>query len=86
MDQKYLTLELIFVKRYNYWFSATKYTQVYIMESLPDIDVANSSPSELLAFPLNITIQQNVNEDNNSSSNSQDNMEVIPVDQIETES
>ena len=83
MDQKYLTLELIFVKRYNYWFSATKYTQVYIMESLPDIDVANSSPSELLAFPLNITIQQNVNEDNNSSSNSQDNMEVIPVDQID---
>ena len=53
------------------------------MESLPDIDVVNSSPSELLASPLKITIQQNVNEDNNSSSNSQDNMEVIPVDQID---
>ena len=53
------------------------------MESLPDIDVVNSSPSELLASPLNITIQQNVNEDNNSSSNSQDNMEVIPVDQMD---
>ena len=52
------------------------------MESLPDIDVVNSSPSELLASPLNITIQQNVNEDNNSSSNSQDNMEVIPVDKL----
>ena len=53
------------------------------MESLPDIDVVNSSPSELLASPLNITIQQNVNEDNNSSSNSHDKMEVIPVDQID---
>ena len=51
------------------------------MESLPDFDVVYSSPSELLASPLNITIQQNVNKDNNSSSNSQDNMEVIPVDQ-----
>ena len=37
------------------------------MESLPEIDVVNSNPSELLATPLNITIQQNVNEDNNSS-------------------
>ena len=53
------------------------------MESLPDIDVVNSSPSELLASPLNITFQQNVNEDKNSSSNSHDNMEVIPVDQID---
>ena len=53
------------------------------MESLPDVDVVNSSSSELLASPLNITIQQNVNEDKNSSSNSQDNMEVIPVDQMD---
>ena len=53
------------------------------MESLPDIDVVNSSPSELLASPLNITSQQNVNEDNNSSSNSQDNMEVISVEQMD---
>ena len=53
------------------------------MESLPDIDVVNSSPSEMLASPLNITIQQNVNEANNSSSNSQNNMEVIPVDQMD---
>ena len=53
------------------------------MESLPDIDVVNSSPSELLESPLNITIQQNVNEDNNSSSNSQDNMKVISVDQMD---
>ena len=52
------------------------------MESLPDFDVVNSSPSELLASPLNIKIQQNVNEDKNSSSNSHDNMEVISVDQI----
>ena len=37
------------------------------MESLPEIDVVNPSPSDLLASPLNITIQQNVNEDNNSS-------------------
>ena len=29
------------------------------MESLPEIDVVNSNPSELLATPLNITIQQN---------------------------
>ena len=53
------------------------------MESLPDVHVVTSSPSELLASPLNITIQQNVNEDKNSSSNSQDNMEVIPVDQMD---
>ena len=53
------------------------------MEYLPDVDVVNSSPSELHTSPLNITIQQNVNEDNNSSSNSQDSMEVIPVDQID---
>ena len=53
------------------------------MESLPDIDVVNSSnPSEFFAPPLNITIQQNVNEDN-SPSNSQDNMEVISVDQVD---
>ena len=38
------------------------------MESLPEIDVVNSSPSELLASALNITIQQNGNDNNNSSS------------------
>ena len=53
------------------------------MESLPEIDVVNSSPSELLASPLNITIQQNVNEDNNSSSQTQEPMETIPVEQID---
>ena len=52
------------------------------MESLPEIDVVNSSPSELLASPLNITIQQNVNEDN-SSSQTQEPMETIPVEQID---
>ena len=31
------------------------------MESLPEIDEVNSNPCEVLAFPLNITIQQNVN-------------------------
>ena len=51
------------------------------MESLPESDVVNSSFSELLAFPLNITIQQYVNEDNNSSS--QEPMETIPVEQID---
>ena len=51
------------------------------MESLPEIDVVNSNPSELLASPLNITIQQNVNEDNNSSSNSQDPLETTPFEQ-----
>ena len=53
------------------------------MESLPEIDVVNSNPSELLASPLNITIQQNVNEDNNSSSNSQDPLETIPTEQVD---
>ena len=53
------------------------------MESLPEIDVVNSSPSELLASPLNITIQQNVNEDNISSSQIQEPMEIIPVEQID---
>ena len=53
------------------------------MESLPEIDVVNSNPSELLASPLNITIQQIVNEDNNSSSNSQDPLETIPIEQID---
>ena len=53
------------------------------MESLPEIDVVNSNPSELLASPLNITIQQNFNEDNNSSSNSQDPMETIPIEQVD---
>ena len=48
------------------------------MESLPDIDVVNSSPSELLASPLNITIQQNINDDNKSSSQIQEPMETIP--------
>ena len=53
------------------------------MESLHEIDVVNSNPSELLATPLNITIQQNVNEDNNSSSNSQDPIENIPNEQVD---
>ena len=53
------------------------------MESLPEIDVVNSNPSELLATPLNITIQQIVNEDNNSSSNSQDPIENIPIEQVD---
>ena len=53
------------------------------MESLPEIDVVNSNPSELLATPLNITIQQNVNKDNNSSSNSQDPIENIPIEQVD---
>ena len=53
------------------------------MKSLPEIDVVNSNPSELLASPLNITIQQNVNEDNISSSNSQDPMEIIPIEQVD---
>ena len=52
------------------------------MESLPEIDVVNSSPSKLLASPLNVTIQQNVNKDNNSSS-TQEPMETIPVEQID---
>ena len=51
------------------------------MESLPEIDVVNSSSSELLASPFNITIQQNVNEDKNSSP--QEPMETIPVEQID---
>ena len=50
------------------------------MESLTESDVFNSSSSELLASPLNITTQQNVNEDNNSSS--QEPLETIPVEQI----
>ena len=50
---------------------------------MPEIDVVNSSPSELLASPLNITIQQNVTEDNNSSSQIQEPMETIPVEQID---
>ena len=53
------------------------------MESLPEIVVVISSTSELLASPLNITIQQKGKEVNNSSSNSQDPMEVIPVDQFD---
>ena len=52
------------------------------MESLPEIDVVNSSPSELLASPLKITIQQNVNEDIISSS-TQEPMETIPVEQFD---
>ena len=52
------------------------------MEFLPEIDVVNSSPSELLASPLKITIQQNVNEDNTSSSQIQEPMETVPVEQI----
>ena len=53
------------------------------MESLPESDVVISSPSSLLASPLNITIQQNVNEDNNSSSQIQEPMETIPVEQMD---
>ena len=53
------------------------------MESSPEIDVVNSSSSELFASPLNITIQQNVNEDNNSSSQTQEPMETNPVEQID---
>ena len=53
------------------------------MESLAEIDVGNSSPSELLASPLTITIHQKVNEDNNSSSQIQEPMETIPVEQID---
>ena len=49
------------------------------MESRPEIDVVNPSPSELLAFRLSITIQQNVNQDNISSS-TQEPMETIPVE------
>ena len=52
------------------------------MEFLPEIDVVNSNPSELLASPLKITIQQN-DEDNNSSSNSQDPLETIPIEQVD---
>ena len=53
------------------------------MESIPEIDVVNSSPSELLASPLNITIQQKFNEDNISSSQTQQPMETTPVEQID---
>ena len=63
-------------------FQRYKITQVKIMESSPEIDVVNSSRFELLTSPLNITIQQNVNEDNNSSSQIQEPMETIPVEQI----
>ena len=50
---------------------------------MPEIDVVNSSTSELLASPLYITIQQNVNEDNTSSSQIQEPMETISVEQID---
>ena len=43
----------------------------------------NSRSSELLASSLNITIQQIINEDNNSSSQTQEPMETIPVEQID---
>ena len=49
------------------------------MKFLPEIDVGNFSPSELLASPMNITIQ-NVYEDNSSS---QEPIEIIPVEQID---
>ena len=52
------------------------------MESLPELDVVNSSQSELLAPTLNITIQQNFNEDNSSShSQNQEPMETFPEEQ-----
>ena len=57
--------------------------QVKRMESLPEIDVVNCSPSELIGSPLNITIQQNYNEDNNSSSQNPEPRETIPVEQID---
>ena len=51
------------------------------MEFSPEID---SSPSELLASPLNITIQQNVNEDKSPShSQNQEPMETVPVEQVD---
>ena len=53
------------------------------MESLPEIDVVNSSPSEMIASPLNITIQQIVNEDNNSYSQNQEPIENIPIEQVD---
>ena len=53
------------------------------MESLPETDAVNYRPSELLASPLIITIQQNVNEDNISTSQTQEPMETIPVEQID---
>ena len=54
------------------------------MESLPEIDVDNSNPSELLATPLNTKIQQKGNEDNVSShSQNHEPMETIPVEQID---
>ena len=49
---------------------------------MPEIDVVSSSPSELLASPLNITIQQNVTE-NNSCSQNQEPIETIPIEQID---
>ena len=64
-------------------FQRYNFKQIKIMASLPDIDVVNSSPSELLASPLNITIQQNVNQDNTSSTQNQEPMEMIPVEQID---
>ena len=51
------------------------------MESLPEIDLVYSRSSELLASPLNITIQQNVIEDNDLSA--QEPMETIPVKRID---
>ena len=53
------------------------------MESLPEMYVVNSSSSELLASPLNITIQQNLNEDKISSAQTQEPMDTIPVEQID---
>ena len=50
---------------------------------MPEIDVVNSSASELLASPVNITLQQNINEDNDLSSQVQKPMETIPVEQID---
>ena len=53
------------------------------MEPLPEIDVVHFSPSELLASPLKLTIQQNVNEAINSSSQNQEPIETIPIEQID---
>ena len=50
---------------------------------MPEIDVVESSPSVVLAYALDVTIQQNVDEDTSPTSRSQQAMKVIPVDQID---
>ena len=53
------------------------------MEFLPEIDVVNSSPYELLAPPFEYNYTTKFNEDNNSSSQIQEPMETTPVEQID---